>query len=251
MRAAGKTLLLNVGFYGFLLVLTVTAIGFASVPVYTWRRIVCRDSSARAVRWFIWMYARCWAAGLRVFQPVQVTGMEQILPGPCIFVANHQSFFDPYCFGFLPEHNLVFTVRSWPFRIPFYGVFMYMAGYLNTETLGGEQFLQRGVETLHSGAHVAVFAEGTRSRDGALKRFRAGAFELAARSGAPIVPLCINGTGAMLRPGSCLLRSAPIQITLLPPVWPSADVDDIAAVGELRRTVKESIEHCLATHGSP
>ena len=45
---------------------------------------------------------------------------------------------------------------------------------------------------------MVVFPEGTRSKGGAMGEFKAGSFKLATKSGAPIVPLTIDGTSRLL-----------------------------------------------------
>jgi 1-acyl-sn-glycerol-3-phosphate acyltransferase len=53
--------------------------------------------------------------------------------------------------------------------------------------------LEAMIAHLVAGDCVAVFPEGTRTRDGALGVFRAGAAVAARRAGVPIVPACIQG----------------------------------------------------------
>ena len=48
------------------------------------------------------------------------------------------------------------------------------------------------VEHLENGNSVVVFAEGTRSRDGKLKAFKKGAFQMAKRAGVKIVPVSLG-----------------------------------------------------------
>ncbi len=50
------------------------------------------------------------------------------------------------------------------------------------------------LDTLADGRPIAVFAEGTRSRDGRLQAFKSGVAFLAIRSGAPILPVAISGS---------------------------------------------------------
>ena len=66
---------------------------------------------------------------------------------------------------------------------------------------------------LRAGASLCAFPEGTRSRDGRVAAFKGGAFQLAIESGAPVVPIAIEGSGNVLpasgfrvRPGTITLR---------------------------------------------
>ncbi len=250
LRLAG----LNIVFYFLFAGLTLLYIFPVTPLMYFWLRYAKKKNAALAARLVIWAYGHYWSRILRLCQKVTLEGLEHVPDTACLVAANHQSFFDPYCFGLLPMENITFAVRSWPFRIPFYAPLMYKAGYLNAETLGAEEFLLGGEKLLRSGAFLAVFPEGTRSRDGSLGRFRAGAFELSARCDIPVVPMCISGTGTMLPPGSFVIRPAYVRITLLPPVSAPAGPDGRPDARALRKLVKEMIASCLAgtapAHGS-
>lgn len=243
----GITLLwLNAGFYcGMLLVNALTLA--AAVPAYCWLRFARKASRGTAVRYIIWCYGRAWSKLLTSFVPFSLQGCETLPSGPCIFVPNHQSFFDTYCFGFLPVKEIVFAVRAWPFRMPVYGTFMRAAEYPNTEALAAEALLAEGGRLLTRGVSVTVFPEGTRSPDGALSRFRSGAFHLAAATGMPVVPVCIDGTGRFLRKGGVLLRPSSITVRVLEPLCPGqfAHLGAEAPLA-IRRAVKNRIRQTLA-----
>lgn len=220
-RRPFREMLMNAGFYGGLLLLTAITIIF-SPPAYCWLRVKGLDSG-RAVRRIVWLYGRGWLHLLSVFVPVRVrTGAREDYPVPCIVVANHQSFFDAFCMGSLPIYDLAFVVRAWPFRIPFYGPYMLLGEYLNSENLSAAEFLTLGKDRLNRGVSLIIFPEGTRSATGRLGRFYSGAFTLAVEAGVPIVPLCIHGTGRFLSRGRAWVRRAQISITTLPPLHPAA-----------------------------
>lgn len=238
---------LNAGFYSGFAVLCFVFLCFVTVPGGLWLRYGRGFSRGEAARHLIWWYGRAWGKLLASFVPLRVEGLESVPSGPCIYTPNHQSFFDAYCFGMLPASNLAFAVRSWPFRIPLYGPFMRAAQYLNTEAQGAGEMLSGGGKLLRGGASLTVFPEGTRSRTGELGRFRAGAFHLAAATGVPIVPVCIEGTGEFLRKGAFLLHPSTVSIRVLEPVFSSqfAHLGDEVPLA-LRRAVKTRMRHTLA-----
>lgn len=246
-----KLIWLNAGFYSGLLVITAVGMLFVSLPVYCWLRHARQKTRGQAVRVLVWLYGRAWSKLLASFVPLRLEGCDRKLATPCIFVPNHQSFFDTYCFGFLPEPDVVFAVRAWPFRMPFYGPYMRWAEYLNTESETAGGLVLQAKAMLEKGASIAVFPEGTRSPGGSLRRFHAGAFRLAVETGVPVVPVCIDGTGAFLRRGGFLLRPASISIRVLDPLRPQ----DFAIYGDeaplaLRRTAKKQLQQALdALHG--
>jgi 1-acyl-sn-glycerol-3-phosphate acyltransferase len=68
--------------------------------------------------------------------------------------------------------------------------------------------------------NLVFFAEGTRSRDGALGTFKKGAFAIAKEAGLPVVPVAITGTWDALPKGSLLRlkRKSSIQIEFGRPI---------------------------------
>ena len=71
---------------------------------------------------------------------------------------------------------------------------------------------QAMVDALSAGRSPLVFPEGTTADDGQMLPFRSGAFRAAARSGTPVIPIAIFGTGDLLRAGSMWLADVPILI---------------------------------------
>jgi 1-acyl-sn-glycerol-3-phosphate acyltransferase len=56
------------------------------------------------------------------------------------------------------------------------------------------------------GIHLCAFPEGTRSKDGRLLPFKAGAYKMAIKAGSPIIPLSIVGAGKSHPPSYMLPR---------------------------------------------
>ena len=73
---------------------------------------------------------------------------------------------------------------------------------------------------LGSGSNVLFFPEGTFVAATGLRPFRLGAFNAAARAGAPIVPLALRGTRRVLRGELRLPRPGPISLWVGEPVEP-------------------------------
>jgi 1-acyl-sn-glycerol-3-phosphate acyltransferase len=129
--------------------------------------------------------------------------------GAAIVVANHLSFFDSVLLMFaLPRPVCVLgkaeytdqRLTNWLFC----GAGMIPIRRENAGDLS-RAFEQVG-HVLDRGEVVAMFPEGTRSRDGLLHRGRAGAAHLALTTGTPIVPVGIIGTDQILPTGARLIR---------------------------------------------
>ena len=107
-----------------------------------------------------------------------------------------------------------------------------------------EQLLREGRRWLGRGVSVAVFPEGTRSKDGEIHRFKAGAFMLAREAGAEILPVVMDGTTTLIRPNRLFRWRNTITLRVLPPV--SAERIAAADVKETMGEVREAMCAALA-----
>jgi len=213
---------------------TIVAIIIA-FPSYIICKVFTNWKTDRVVRHLIWIYGRVWLFIASLFIKIKVKFSDKdSISSPCIFVANHLSFFDVYFMAVLPLSNIVFTVREWPFRIFFYAPFMRLAGYLNVESLDKDNFIDRACNVLSERGTLFFFPEGHRSRDGKLRRFYSGAFKIAMKTNCPVVPICIVGTDNLLPPGHFYLKPATIKIRVLKPVYPSGFASHI----DMRKYIK-------------
>lgn len=129
---------------------------------------------------------------------VEVSGTEHVpLDGPAIIAANHISFFDTVALMFgLPRVTRFIGkaeyMDSWKTRHVFPAL-----GMIPIERTAGRQAmaaLDTAAAALRRGQLLAIYPEGTRSRDGLLHRGHTGVAELALATGAPIVPIGLVGT---------------------------------------------------------
>jgi len=172
-------------------------------------------------RWCIWVYGRVWQFYTRLFvtfEPTQFWPAQFASPG--IIVVNHRSFFDTYCMNMLPVFDVCFAVRDWPFNIPVYNIFMDKAAYINIEKFSWDKCLEYSRQTLDQGGFVLFFPEGHRSRTGKMTQFYSGAFKMAVKTGAPIIPVCLTGTEDLLPPARHYMAPARIKMKVLDPVYP-------------------------------
>jgi len=191
-----------------------------------------------AIRRFIQFYGRMvitlsWPLiRVRVESRTAAQGVD-----PCIYVINHFSFADVYFCGFLPGYQTVIAIRSWPFHLPVFNIFMRWAGYMNVEAGSSREFLERAALVLKSGACLLFFPEGHRSRTGRLQPLRKGAFLLAAQNGIPIVPVTIKGTEYLGGFRSQLLSPCRITMKFFPPIL--AKGLDFHSIQEVRHQVED------------
>jgi 1-acyl-sn-glycerol-3-phosphate acyltransferase len=196
----------------------------------------------RAIRFYGWVLVCC----IPFFGRTEVDYPGGIPAQPSVIVANHNSAIDPYLFGMIPIENSFVT--SWPFNIPIYNFFMHLAGYANAAN-GWSEVCQKGKQLLANGSSVTIWPEGHRSRDGALGRFKNGAFSLAVEAKVPIVPVCVLGSAKVLPPGQRFLSPARVKLMVFSPEYPDSTLDGDEQKRELRHRVHRIIQNNLQQNG--
>lgn len=113
--------------------------------------------------------------------------------GPAIVMINHIAFVDPVIvLGVLPR-NIVPLAKVEAYRVPVFGLFPWLWEVIPVHR--GEidrKALRSAEEVLRAGEIVLVAPEGTRHPT--LQRGKEGIAFLAHRTGAPIVPVAVDGT---------------------------------------------------------
>ena len=140
--------------------------------------------------------------------------------------------------GALPFSDVIFAIRSWPFKIFWYAPFMHLARYLDVEKLRWDQTLEASEEVLTKGSSMLFFPEAHRTRNGELGRFFSGAFKVSVHTGTKIVPLCIIGTDDMFPPGRWWFKPAFVHLKALTPVDPSLFPGESGHM-EMRKHIKQ------------
>ena len=135
---------------------------------------------------------------------------------PHIIICNHQSHLDLMCqLVFSPD--MIFLTNDWVWKNPFYGGIIRNAEYYPVSE-GLETLMPKLQSLVERGYSIAVFPEGTRSKNCAVQRFHQGAFYLAERLGLDILPMCLYGPGKVLPKGVHSLNKGPIYIEVCKPV---------------------------------
>ena len=175
-----------------------------------------------ASRRIIWLYGRITFFFLRPWLPVHIRNPRLPLRYPrAIIVPNHQSFLDIYLLGMLSQSNLCQITKNWPYKLLFFfAPTMRSAGYIDAESLPAGDVEELCLQRLQEGATLVIFPEGRRTRNGSLGRFHSGAFRVAMRAQAPVLPLLIKNTFRIFPPGSKTFSPEPIEMAFLDPVFP-------------------------------
>ena len=136
--------------------------------------------------------------------------------GGAVYISNHQSFFDPMLIGMGLRRPMNYMARDTLFRHPAFGRLISSVNAFpvrrGTADLAA---LKEAMRRIRAGGQVAVFAEGTRTRDGRIGAFLPGVAMLARRAAKWTVPVLIDGafeawprTQLLPGPGSVVVRYA-------------------------------------------
>ncbi|MBP7631852.1 MAG: 1-acyl-sn-glycerol-3-phosphate acyltransferase [Acidimicrobiales bacterium] len=150
-------------------------------------------------------------------------GLENIpATGGAILCPNHTSVLDSF-----------FVPAMLPRRVTYVGKAEYMddwktrrlfpaLGMIPIDRTGGdaaERALATAQRLLENGELFGIYPEGTRSRDGRLYRGKTGPARLALRTGAPIIPIGIQGAREVMPPDARFPRlRLPVTITFGTPI---------------------------------
>ncbi len=174
-----------------------------------------RPAAARVMR-------RWGRAAVRVGGWTVVTEGAENLPGEgAILVANHQSLVDIPLLVAAFDREVRFLAKAELGRIPVFGAAMRKAGNLfvdREDPRDAVRVIREAGEAMRRGEMIVIFPEGTRSADGSIGEFKPGAFFIARKTGAPLVPVYVGGSAAALPKGTLVTRPASLVARVLPPV---------------------------------
>lgn len=167
----------------------------------------------------LWANSLLKVAGVKV----NVHGVENIPKDKTVlFVGNHQGNFDipiyitqiPKVIGFISkiEVEKIPVVRTWMNFL--HCVFMDRSNLRKS----GEAII-KGIKNLKAGNSIVIFPEGTRSKSGPMKEFKAGSFKLATKSKCPIVPVTMDGSFKIMEHGNGpWIKSATVNLYFHPAI---------------------------------
>ena len=169
---------------------------------------------------------------------LSVSGRENVpRTGPVLLAGNHSGILDgPLVFFLSPRPASLLTksevfVGGWARACGWLGLIPVHRGTADRAAL------KAGLSLLQTGGALGVFPEGTRGTGG-LDTVADGLAYLALRSGAPVVPIAVHGTGTALPRGRVLPRwGAPVRIVFGPPITLAPTGDPRA-----RSTVRDAAE---------
>ena len=152
----------------------------------------------------------------------QIYGAEQVpQQGGLIVVANHASDFDPPIVSNCVCRPVSYMAKEELFKIPVlkqairaYGAYPVKRGSADRSAI------RAALRQLEDGWAVGVFLQGTRTPDARIPEPKLGAAMLAAKAQAPLLPVSLWGTQAIMPKGRKLPRSVPVTVRIGTPIAP-------------------------------
>ena len=151
-------------------------------------------------------------------------------PPPVIFTPNHHSHLDTALMvRSIPaawrRDLAVVAAADYFFDTQWKAVFSALA--LNAIPIDREVTGRKSADLIRDliadGHSIVIYPEGGRSPDGWGQTFKGGPAYLSARTGAPIVPVFIDGTGAIYGKGAKRPKPGKTKVVFGAPLWPRDD----------------------------
>ncbi|PYX30748.1 MAG: 1-acyl-sn-glycerol-3-phosphate acyltransferase [Acidobacteria bacterium] len=163
-----------------------------------------------------------WLIMKTILSPVTVTGVEKITSSrPRVYAATHASALDiPILYVNLPfQFRIIF--KSELLGYPFVGWHLRRSGQvcINQQNPAASiGSIKSALKSLRSGIPLVIFPEGGRSPNGEILPFLPGAFFLAIKAQADIIPIALKGTFDLLPMNTYHIKSRPLEMRVGEPI---------------------------------
>ena len=167
-----------------------------------------------------------WSRGI-----LKVTGVSLVVEGlenipkdtACVFVGNHRSYYDiPLLLASLDKPHGVLAKEELE-KIPLLNRWMKLLGCVfvqRDDVRASVRALNDATAIVESGRSFIIFPEGTRYKgeEGGAGEFKAGAFRIAVKTGAPVVPVAISGARGLFEAHGNRATPGTVYVRVLPPI---------------------------------
>jgi len=164
----------------------------------------------------IWPKFASWCLSKICKIEIEIKGQQNIPEAPFVLVSNHQSSWEAYFFQyfFFPVTTLL---KRELLVIPVWGWALALLGpiYIDRKKAKSAlvKFMEEGQNKLDNGFIVLSFPEGTRMGPRKIGGYARSAFELAKRSGAPLLPV-VHNAGSYWEAHKFLKRPGKISLEI-------------------------------------
>jgi len=140
--------------------------------------------------------------------------------GAFIFASNHQSYFDPIILGTALYRSLNYMAKEDLFRRPVARWALRKVHSIPVRREEGDlKAIKDAVRVLSSGKPLVIFPEGSRSKDGSLRKAKPGIGFIAAKTRVPVIPAYIEGSFEAMPRGIGTLNRHSVTIYIGNPIY--------------------------------
>lgn len=189
-----------------------------------------------------------WRGLLKALFPITIINREKLVEeGPCVIVANHQSFLDPPLIGCLYTKTIWFLARKTLFDAP--GLKQILP-YCNTFGINQERpdpaAILQVIRKIREGNRLLIFPEGSRCPDGKMHDAMPGiGLILSKLGGVPVQPVRIEGAYDCLPIHRNSVQIHPITLSVGDPIYFTHE--ELKARGrEAQRAIGKKIMDAIA-----
>lgn len=131
----------------------------------------------------------------KIFLRLEISGTENIpLNGPVVIASNHVSLLDPPIIGVATPRKIHFMAKQELF-VPVLGtIYRTLGAFPVRRGTADRNAIKYGIDLLLAEKVLAIFPEGTRSKNGKIGKAEPGALMMAGKARAVIVPTAVSGT---------------------------------------------------------
>ena len=137
------------------------------------------------------------------------------LKGRYVFMPNHVSLMDaPICAAYMPQFITALEAAE-HFKWPLYGKLATLYGNIPTDRKSVQNSLKsinRAIEVLKTSNSIVVFAEGSRTHDGTVGKFKKLPFQMAKDAGVAIIPVGMSGVYTFNNRNSMHFRPSSLKL---------------------------------------
>lgn len=184
-------------------------------------------------------------------------GLDHLPDGPCVVVANHQSYLDGIVMTAVLPPRFSFVIKAEMRSFPLAGLvlrridsFFVDRSHAHASASAARQILRAAKR----GRALGFFPEGTFTAHEGIHPFRRGAFAAAKAGELPVVPVVIRGTRHVLRSERWWPRAGRIHVRILAPIGADAvrhhSAAQLAALAR-KRVLTYAEEPDLEAAGTP
>jgi 1-acyl-sn-glycerol-3-phosphate acyltransferase len=183
---------------------------------------------------------------LHIYFRGKIYGAENVPKrGPVVVVSNHASDFDPPILSNCVGRPVSFMAKQELFKVPLLKQAIQLYGaYPVKRGAADRSAIRAALRQLNHGWGVGIFLQGTRTPDARIPAPKTGAAFIAAETQAPLLPISLWGTEAIMKKGQLIPRPVPLTIRIGEPIAPPTST----AREELRAVTQQCADAIHALH---